>query len=91
MRPWYDDMYYVNHYLNPPYKLGPIILTFSCFNCQRDQCYLLCFILISTRDGNFAPTHPDPCGYSPPRRGDEAITGYINCPDTRGRAVTDFI
>ena len=33
---------------------------------------------------------PDSCGYSPPRRGDGAVTGYKNCPDTRGGAVTDF-
>jgi hypothetical protein len=37
------------------------------------------------------PTRPDPYGYSPPIRGDGAVTGYINCPDTRGGAVTDFI
>uniref|UniRef100_A0A2N9G5M5 Uncharacterized protein n=1 Tax=Fagus sylvatica TaxID=28930 RepID=A0A2N9G5M5_FAGSY len=34
-----------------------------------------------------APTRPDPCGYSPPRRGGGAVTGYKNCPDTRGGAI----
>uniref|UniRef100_A0A2N9H5Y7 Uncharacterized protein n=1 Tax=Fagus sylvatica TaxID=28930 RepID=A0A2N9H5Y7_FAGSY len=33
-----------------------------------------------------APTGPDLCGYSPPRRGDGAVTGYKNCPDTQGGA-----
>uniref|UniRef100_A0A2N9H5Z1 Gnk2-homologous domain-containing protein n=1 Tax=Fagus sylvatica TaxID=28930 RepID=A0A2N9H5Z1_FAGSY len=36
---------------------------------------------ISTRSDPTAPT----------RRGDRAVAGYRNCPDTRGGAVTDFV
>jgi hypothetical protein len=47
--------------------------------------------LLKTRDGNFDPVRPDPPRPVPPRRGDGAVAGYRNCPDTRGGAVTDFV
>ena len=47
--------------------------------------------MVECRDGDFASTRPNPTCLAPLRRGDGAVMGYINCPDTRGEAVTDFV
>ena len=46
-------------------------------------------IVLRNRDGNFAPIRPDPprpMRVFPARRGDGAVTGCKNCPNTRGGA-----